>query len=353
MKKLSENIWFNIAFILTLTFLGLGVALYDSYELAFETLKNINLIRLGMILFWGILPTLIWGLILTIMARQIEPTYRYRHGVVNAFIGGFMSGITPSSTGGQVAQITTYKRQGLTAFQGAGLVWMDFYLYSVSLVVITLGLYFFNVRQFESLSITLIFGLGLTINVLIIMVLGLMVINPNLYKKMSDWIVEKVSKSRWVKDKEALISGWNESMDHFHEAMFAVKQSKAMLSTLLLLNGLRLVVYFASPFAIAQIMGLNLDWADFTHLLALSAFVIMANTFVPLPGASGATESVFVLSYSTVIGKAAAASTMILWRFATFHFILIIGGYLYLHNRHTHLRQLRRETSHEEAYRES
>ena len=160
MKKLSENIWFNIAFILALTFLGLGVALYDSYELALETLKNINLFRLGMILFWGILPTLIWGLILTLMARQIEPTYRYRQGVVNAFIGGFMSGITPSSTGGQVAQITTYKRQGLTAFQGAGLVWMDFYLYSVSLVFVTLGLYFFNVRQFESLSITLIFGLG-------------------------------------------------------------------------------------------------------------------------------------------------------------------------------------------------
>jgi len=55
---------------------------------------------------------------------------------------------------------------------------------------------------------------------------------------------------------------------------------------------------------------------------------------VPLPGASGATESLFVLSFSTVIGKASAASIMILWRFFSFYLILILGGIMFFRVRH-------------------
>lgn len=348
MKKLTQSLWFNVFVIVSLTAFGLGIALYDSFDLALETLKQINVFKLILILFWGSIPTLIWGIILTIMARQILPNYKLTQGITNAFVGGFMSGMTPSSTGGQVAQITTYKRQGLTTFQGAGLIWMDFYLYTVTLVTLTLGIFIFSFKEFESLSITLIFGFGLVVNILIIIVLGLMVINPNLYKRMSTWIVEKISKTRWVKNKEGLINSWNESMDHFHEALFAIRESKAMVAGLIGLNAIRILLYFASPIAIAMILGVKIQTEDIFHLFALAAFVTMANTFVPLPGASGATESLFVLSYSTVLGKAVAASIMILWRFSTFHFILMIGGYLYLHSRHTHLlKQHRKNKEHQ------
>jgi hypothetical protein len=111
-----------------------------------------------------------------------------------------MSGITPSSTGGQVVQISTYKRQGLTTFQGAGLIWMDYFMYSVALVCLTLILYLFQFQNFNHSSITFIFGLGLFINVLIILVLGLMVKYPNFAKKTGAWVIQKITNGSFFEN---------------------------------------------------------------------------------------------------------------------------------------------------------
>lgn len=337
MKKLTQNLWFNVFSILVLTFLGLWLALYDSYETVIETITQVELWRLLLIIGWGVLPTLIWGIILTLMARHVKPDYQYKQGLATAFIGGFMAGMTPSSTGGQVAQTGSFKRQGINASHGAGLIWMDFYLYSIGLVVFTLVLFVVKFRDFESLSITLIFGFGLIINIIIILVLFLMVEFPNLYRKITDWVVHYIATTKFVKNKEKMLQGWNDTMDNFHSALQSINENKAMIGLLLALNALRLAFYFSTPFAIAQLLELKVPWTEFVHLMALASFVTMANTFVPLPGASGATEGLFVLSYSTVIGKASAASTMILWRFSTFYMILFIGGYLYLHHKQSHI----------------
>mgnify|MGYP001250097687 CR=1 FL=1 len=348
MKKLSQSLWFNILVILTLTAFGLVIALYDSYTQAINTLLSIPFERLVLIMMYGLLQYLVWGYILMIMARQIDPKYRYLQGLTNAFVGGFMAGITPSSTGGQVVQISTYKRHGLTTFQGAGLIWMDYFMYSVALVVLTLFLFIIQFKYFESASITFIFGLGLLINLLIILVLGLMVKYPHFAKKTGAWVIQKITDLPFIKHKDEWLNQYYESIEHFHEAMFAVHESKDMLWMLFGLNILRLLLFFSAPIMIAFITGIQFDISDWFHLFALAAFVHMANTFVPLPGASGATESVFVLSFSTVIGKAAAASTMILWRFSTFHLVLLIGGMIYLSDRHKHLVKIKKEQLNEE-----
>lgn len=343
MKKLSRSLWFNVIVILSLTIFGLVIALYDSYEIAIETLKSVSLERLVFIMIFGVLQYFIWGYILTIMARQIDPEYRFKQGLTNAFVGGFMAGITPSSTGGQVVQVSTYKRQGLTSFQGAGLIWMDYFIYSIALVVMTLILYVTNYNQFQHQSITFIFGLGVFINLIIILVLGLLVKYPQFSKKTGTWVIERIKIIPFIKHKDEWIDQYTESVEHFHEAMFAIHESQDMLLKLFALNLLRLLLFFSTPIAIALISGIKLDIQTIFHLLSLAAFVHMANTFVPLPGASGATESVFVLSFSTVIGKAAAASTMILWRFSTFHLVLIIGGFIYLSDRHIHILKKKKE----------
>jgi uncharacterized protein (TIRG00374 family) len=221
-------------------------------------------------------------------------------------------------------------------------------LYSLALVGITLVLYLFQYRNFESLSITLIFGLSLAINVLIIVVLGMMVVFPKFSRQVSEYVVHKILSFSWIKKKEKWIQEFNMSMEHFHDALAEIKKHQSNIYILFLLHVVRLSLYFASPFAIAKILGLPLAYRDFFHVLALSAFVAMANTFVPLPGASGATESVFVLSFSTLMGKASAASTMILWRFSSFHFILLLGGYIYIQERHVHLLKLKKENLYEE-----
>ncbi|MCD8574673.1 MAG: flippase-like domain-containing protein [Erysipelotrichaceae bacterium] len=344
MKRVKGNLWFNIILIFALTLVGLFVALYDSYEIVFESLKALNPVRLVLIVLWGMSPTLIWGYSLTLMAKKIHPSYTYKQGLINAFVGAFMAGITPSSTGGQLAQVNTYKKQGLRSSQGVGIVWMDFYLYTITIVFMTLLLYLLNIQRFQNASITLLFGFGLSVNIFIIVVLSLIVVNRKVSEKITFWGMNLITKWAWIKNKTKAREKWSGSLHRFHDAIMEIQTKKTMIGQLLGLNVLRLLVYYATPFAISRVIGLELFWRDLPHFLALSAFVMTANTFVPLPGASGVTESVFVLAYSTVVGKATAASTMILWRFATFHVVVLIGAVFFLRMRGMKLKDLKTTT---------
>lgn len=333
MKKLFSNYIFNFALILTLTLLGLWFALFDSYKTVFATVAAMPLWRVGVMIAWGLAPQLVYGVILMIMARSLNQKYPYRHGLVNALIGSFVSGITPSATGGQLAQALTFKKQGLSTTQGAGLVWMDFYINEVVLVVFTLFLFILKMASFRNPAITFLFAFALLVNGAIIAILWIMVEYPKLYHIIFKWLITLLGKLRFIKRKDKIIEGWNNQMVHFHAATEAVAGNKALVIKIAALYGLRLVIYFTTPYIIAMLLGFQVTFGQFVEFLALAAFVSMANTFVPLPGASGATEGLFVLVFSTVIGKAGAASMMIFWRFTTFYVPLLVGGFIFIRRR--------------------
>jgi uncharacterized protein (TIRG00374 family) len=330
MKKLFSNYFFNFAFIVFLTLLGLWFALFDSYKTVFATVSAIPLWRVAIIVAWGLAPQFVYGVILTIMARSLNQKYPYRHGLVNALIGTFVSGITPSATGGQFAQTYAFKKQGLSATQGAGLIWMDFYINEIVLVGVTLFFFLLNMSSFRNPSITLVFAIGLVVNISIIALLWIMVEYPKLYHIIFNWIIMILGKLRFIKNKDKIIEGWNRQMVHFHDAVEAVAGNRILVIKIASLYVVRLLMYFSTPFIVAQLLGLHVAFSQIIEFLALASFVSMANTFVPLPGASGATESLFVLVFSTVIGKAGAASMMIFWRFATFYVPLLVGGVIFI-----------------------
>lgn len=334
MKKLFNNIWFTIIFILILSGLALSLALYDSFPTVITTLQQITLVQIILISAWSFMPRVIHGFSLYKMAHHIQPNFKFKYGLTNSLIEGFGSGITPSSTGGQFMQTYAFNKHGLRSSQGAGIVWLDFFLYSLSVVLIAVVFFLGQFTQFAHSSITLVFALGLFVNILMLVLLGLMVYFPDIYRKFMHFFVHGLEKIRLVKQKDKLLDSWNETLDHFYEAQAAIKDNKGMLWQLFGLNILRIMFYFTTPIVIGLVLNLKISITSFYELIALASFINIANTFVPLPGAAGATESLFVLTFSTVIGKASAASIMILWRFFSFYMILILGGIMFFRVRH-------------------
>ena len=76
-------------------------------------------------------------------------------------------------------------------------------------------------------------------------------------------------------------------------------------------------------FALALHIPLKMN--ELIDVMALSSFVTMANSFIPIPGASGGTEVVFSLLFSGMM-KNLTGAVLVLWRFSTFHIVLIIVG---------------------------
>ena len=96
-----------------------------------------------------------------------------------------------------------------------------------------------------------------------------------------------------------------------------------------LVNAVRLTLLFSLPFLVGLALHIPLEWPQMLDVIALSSFVTMANSFIPIPGASGGTEVVFNLLFSSMMGTLTSA-VMILWRFSTYHIVLLIGGICFM-----------------------
>lgn len=330
MKKLLSNVWVNLLFIVSLTVAAMIFALYDSYEIVLETISTLDPLKLLLIIGLGLLPYLTWGYIITILARTIDKKFKYKHGAINAFIGGFMSGITPSSTGGQFAQAYALRKRGLKTSQAAGLISIDFFIYQIAVVITAITMYIIFLGTADHAAISLVFGVGLIMNSFVVFLLWIMVSFPKLYHKISFWGIHLLHKMRFIKNKEKILEEWNKTLIHFNSAIEEVTQNKAVFWKVTGLHFLKLMLYYSTPFMIGTILGIQLSFDDFFPMLALGSFITISNTFVPLPGSSGVTEGLFVLAFSTIMGKGAASSTMILWRFANFYIPVLTGGYMFI-----------------------
>ena len=57
-----------------------------------------------------------------------------------------------------------------------------------------------------------------------------------------------------------------------------------------------------------------------------SAYIMMVGSFVPIPGGTGGLEYAFVVFYSNFIKGPVLNAIMLLWRFITYYFGMIVGA---------------------------
>ncbi len=333
MKNSSKNYLINFLLILAFTIFGLWFALKDNYVQVVELIKSLPLPYLLLIMSGGILYGIFAGLVLTNIVRRNKKDFKYRQGIVNALIGLFFCGITPSATGGQFVQAYCFKKQGLSYQESASVLWADFIIYqSVMMIYVTI-LFFLKFNYFLELIGPWFLGIvvGYIINLFVIGILWTMALFPKLYVFLSQKVVVILAKVRIVKDKDKTLESWGMQVQGFTQEIKKMSNDKKMIVKCVILSIIRMTIQFSLPFVIMRCIGIEIGFDFFVDTLALSSFVLMSNAFIPLPGASGGTEVVFTALFTPMVKESAIASgVMVLWRFSTFHMLLIVGAILFL-----------------------
>ena len=332
-----NNSWqknlFNFSLIIFFTVLVLYFTLKDQFEIVSNLILNMNPFWLFIILIWGIGYACIVGWILSVFGKKYRKDYSIRQGIGNAFVGIFFSGITPSATGGQFAQAYIFRKQGIKYSDGASILWADFIVYQTTMMLYVTTLFLLRYQHFMSVLGAWIYVIlaGYVVNVCVIAALWTMALFPNVYVKLSHIALSFLHRLRLVKDKEATKKNWDDQLNNFTIEIKKLQKDKALIIKTVSLNILRMSVQFSLPFFISMALQSNIQVSSFLDCLALSSFVLMANSFIPIPGASGGTELVFVAVFSSILAsEAIASSVMILWRFSTFHFVMAIGGLMFI-----------------------
>lgn len=328
MKK--QKYVLNFLLIIGLTVLVLWLALKDNYEEVLGAISQMNGLFLAVILSWGILYTVVWGFVYFVLGKKYVSNYSLWKGIVVAFTGTFFSGITPSSTGGQFAQAYILKKQGIKVSDGASLLWADFIIYQTTMMIYVTVLFLLKYQYYVSQSAWFnLIMLGYVINAIVILALYTMALFPNVYVTLSGAIIKVLARLRIIKDPQKKMDSLMLQMKSFTVEIKALSKDKKRILLCALINVLRLTLLYSQPFLVAWGLGIELPLATVIDVIALSSFVTIANSFIPIPGASGGTEFVFSLLFYSLM-KNLTSAVMVLWRFSTYHIVLFFGGLLFM-----------------------
>lgn len=328
--KLNKKYIFNILLVLALTFVAMYFSLKDDYREALAAFARMNPLNLILVLCWGLIFTAVWGMAYQVLGRKYQKKYTLLEGIVVAFVGNFFAGITPSATGGQFGQIYVLKKQGISYSDGASLLWADFIIYQTTMMIYVTILFALRFTHYVNLSawFWIVFA-GYIVNLIVIIILYTIAIFPNFYLKLVDWLTGLLIKIKFFKKREATLLKTKVTIKNFTKEIKSLSEDKPMIGKCMLINTLRLTLHFSLPFVVARGIGINIGLNQLVDVMALSSFVTMANSFIPLPGASGGTEVVFSLLFRRMFGVLTGA-VLLLWRISSYYIPMISGALVFI-----------------------
>lgn len=320
----------NILLVLVLTLGAMWFALKDNYQIILDSISKMNPFFLLLILFWGAMYTVVWGLAYFVLGRKYQKDYSVLKGIVVAFVGSFFAGITPSSTGGQFGQAYIMKKQGIRLSDSISLLWADFIIYQTTMMVYVTILFLLKYGYYSAQSGWFnIILLGYLINAVVIMALYTVALFPKVYIRISNWLAKIFSRFKFIKNPEKMIDSWNLQVTQFTAEVKELSKDKKRIFYCVCINFVRLSLLYSLPYAIGIALHIPLEASQLLDVVALSSFVLMANSFIPIPGASGGTEIVFALLFQSMMGSLTGA-VLVLWRFSSYHIIVLLGALLFV-----------------------
>lgn len=330
MKSETKKYLISLSLIILLTGLVLWVTLRNDQENVIKVLSQISLGNLLMLGGMCLLYNFFSGCSIYVMTRQLYPKYKFRDAMMNELIGAFFSGITPSASGGQIGQIYVFGKQKVSAHDGASILWLDFVIYQMTLIIMTLVLLVLRFRVYYSDYPVLFFFVlvGFIANGTIMLVLLSMAKFPKFYLLICHFGVKVLVKFHLAKHPDDMRKNIDYQLQQFTINIQNHSVNLPLIIKVAFANFMRLFVYFSIPWAISKMLHVDIPFVD---SMALSSYVAMANFFFPVPGASGGTEMMFYQLFVSLIGTSYVSSVMILWRYATYHLVLIFGGLLFVY----------------------
>ncbi len=265
------------------------------------------------------------SVILAIMLKERDRKLPITACVKYALIGYFYSSITPSATGGQPAQLYYMVKDGYKSSKGTvALLAMAFY-YKLVMVGFGVALMIFWLPNIKELfgSYIWVYYLGLFLNVVtLITILCFMFL-----QKPTKWVIKKgatlLEKIKIFKPSEEREQHIDEFLEQYKEAVEYLFKNKLQVVFLTILTLIQRSMLMLMPVLIY--MGLPLGQGDLWSIFLIQAAMYVSVDMLPVPGAQGITEIIFMQTLGAIFTASYAVAAMVLTRGISFYIILLAG----------------------------
>ncbi|MEG1108534.1 MAG: lysylphosphatidylglycerol synthase transmembrane domain-containing protein [Oscillospiraceae bacterium] len=308
----------------------IGVTFYiifkdNSLKDIFSLLDHVNLYYIGVGVICMLGYSLLHAIIIGMSANCIGSKMRLREMLQYSLVGFFYSAITPSSTGGQPMQFYYMCRDKLSPSKSTLVMFIANITYQLAIVVFGFFMLIYKWVFVSGISggVIVFFILGISFNLFILFVLAGVLFSETLMTKLLRSVILLLSKIHIIKNTEKMLGSVEKYISEFKNGVELIRANFLKSLLIFLLTLLQQLLYHLVPYLVYRSFGFNeFSCIDF---VAISSILYVSVSFLPLPGAVGASESGFVLLFRQLFG-ASIMPAMLLSRFINFYIMLILSG---------------------------
>lgn len=265
------------------------------------------------------------GLVINLSSQCVKVRLSTWEMMQYSFVGFFYSGITPSAIGGQPMQFYHMCRDKMNVSLATLVLFLANLTYQIVIVVLGLVMFIAKHQFVASINGTIVifFFLGLSVNVIILLIIAGALLSESLLRKVLNGFVSFLTKIKIIKDPQNALVSIENYLEEFKSGVGLLKANKLRFFCILLSTSAHFLLYHMIPFFVYRAFGF-MDYSLF-DFVAISAVLYVAINMFPLPGSVGAAESGFVMLFTPFFGKTILPA-MLLSRFINFYTMIILSG---------------------------
>lgn len=319
----------NIIVLALVTCLVLYFSLKDNFNTIINEIINVNI-------FWLVISFLLalsfWffkAIATTRIANIFKKDYSIKQGMRLVLETNFFHAITPFAVGGQPYEIYSLKKSKLKITEATNVSIVNFIVYQIALVLLGIIAIVYNhhfVLLKENDLLKNLVVIGFLVNFIVIVALFLLTCTKKINKILMKFIIKVLNKIHLVKNKDEKIKQFNEYLNEFHQGAKILLHDKKLFIKLIFVHFIGLISSYLIPLTLTYAMGIS----SYTGIeaIVLSSYVMLIGAFVPIPGGTGGLEYGFMTFYGSFIKGSKLNAIMLLWRFITYYFAMILGAIL-------------------------
>ena len=259
--------------------------------------------------------------------RNSVENYSFRSAFKTCMVGQFFSAVTPGASGGQPMQIYLMTKQSVDAGVATSALIQKFLVYQTALTAYSAFSILICRNLFKDTLGGVIWGLaifGFITQAFVIVLLLLFSFHQRLTRKILVFVFRILGKIRFLRRFQENIKQVETQLVYFHRSNKELYKNRKLVLETYVCCAIQLTAMFIVPYCIYR--SFNLSGARVVDMICAQAFVTMASSFVPLPGASGASEGSFYIFFGLYFTDSTIKSAILLWRIITYYLTILISA---------------------------
>lgn len=262
-----------------------------------------------------------------IAAKLMNVPQPFFEGLLTTMIGVFYSAVTPLASGGQPFQIVQMKKRGIHTGTSTSILMLKFL--SWHMVITILGItgmaLLWHKDLFNSTGMLIMFIVGLIVHIICLFIGIFLSIKPSIVERAGCKILN-LTERIFFKNKPDKFNkiriAWNGFVADYKQAMIFAAQHKGGMVIIVLTGIIEVICYMATTYFIYR--GLGFNETGIVEIVLVQIMLTVSVAFIPLPGASVASEGGFYAVFTEYFGASRSVG-MLIWRILTYYMNILLG----------------------------